>query len=87
MGVMSAEFDTTTAVELRQRIVRKYISPVELTQRGLDKAQASQAILNPRRSAQVSRPTLQAQGISILSSTFVQPYSSGAVVARVHFDQ
>jgi len=43
---MSAEFDTMTAAELRRRIVRKDVSPVELTQRALDKAQASQATLN-----------------------------------------
>jgi len=35
-----------TAAELRRRIVRKDVSPVELTQRALDKAQASQATLN-----------------------------------------
>jgi aspartyl-tRNA(Asn)/glutamyl-tRNA(Gln) amidotransferase subunit A len=46
MGAMSAEFDTMTAAELRRRIVRKDVSPVELTQRALDKAQASQATLN-----------------------------------------
>ena len=40
---MSAEFDTMTAAELRRRID---VSPVELTQRAIDKAQASPATLN-----------------------------------------
>jgi aspartyl-tRNA(Asn)/glutamyl-tRNA(Gln) amidotransferase subunit A len=43
---MSADFDTMTAAELRERVVRKDISPVELTQRALAKAEATQATLN-----------------------------------------
>ena len=43
---MSAEFDFMTATELRQRIARKEISPIALTQRALDKAAATQASLN-----------------------------------------
>jgi aspartyl-tRNA(Asn)/glutamyl-tRNA(Gln) amidotransferase subunit A len=43
---MTAEFDAMTAVELRERIARREISPVEVTRRALDKAQATQATLN-----------------------------------------
>src|SRR5437764_4470343 len=43
---MSAEFDYMTAGDLRQRIVRKEISPVELTQRALAKAEATQKSIN-----------------------------------------
>ena len=40
---MSADFDAMTAVELRERIARREISPVEVTRRALDKAQATQS--------------------------------------------
>ena len=43
---MSADFDAMTAMELRARIARREISPVEVTRRALDKAQATQASLN-----------------------------------------
>lgn len=43
---MSAEFDTMSAMELRRRIAAREISPVEVTRRALDKAQATQASLN-----------------------------------------
>ena len=43
---MSADFDAMTAVELRGRIARREISPVEVTRRALDKAEATQATLN-----------------------------------------
>lgn len=43
---MTADFDAMTAVELRDRIARREISPVEVTRRALDKAQATQASLN-----------------------------------------
>ena len=43
---MSADLDAMTAVELRERIARREISPVEVTRRALDKAQATQATLN-----------------------------------------
>lgn len=43
---MSAEFDRMSAVELRRRIVRKEISPVEVTRRSLDKAEFTQKTLN-----------------------------------------
>jgi aspartyl-tRNA(Asn)/glutamyl-tRNA(Gln) amidotransferase subunit A len=43
---MSADFDAMTAVELRDRIARREISPVEVTRRALDKAQATQDTLN-----------------------------------------
>ena len=43
---MTADFDAMTAVEMRDRIARREISPVEVTRRALDKAQASQASLN-----------------------------------------
>ncbi len=43
---MSAEFDTMSAMDLRRRIAAREISPVELTRRALDKAQATQASLN-----------------------------------------
>ena len=41
-----SDFDTMTAMELRQRIARRDISPVEATRRALDKAEATQASLN-----------------------------------------
>jgi aspartyl-tRNA(Asn)/glutamyl-tRNA(Gln) amidotransferase subunit A len=43
---MSADFDAMTAAELRDRIARREISPVEVTRRALEKAQATQATLN-----------------------------------------
>lgn len=43
---MSAEFDYMSASELRRRIAHKDISPVELTRRALEKAEATQATLN-----------------------------------------
>lgn len=43
---MSAEFDTMSAMDLRRRIAAREISPVELTRRALDKAEATQASLN-----------------------------------------
>jgi aspartyl-tRNA(Asn)/glutamyl-tRNA(Gln) amidotransferase subunit A len=43
---MSAEFDLMTAVALRDRIARREISPVEVTRRALEKAEASQGSLN-----------------------------------------
>ncbi|OYY61477.1 MAG: amidase, partial [Rhizobiales bacterium 35-66-30] len=43
---MSAAFDTMSALELRRRIRTRDISPVELTRRALDKAQATQGTLN-----------------------------------------
>lgn len=43
---MSAEFDLMTAVELRRRIAAREISPVEVTRRSLEKAEATQASLN-----------------------------------------
>jgi aspartyl-tRNA(Asn)/glutamyl-tRNA(Gln) amidotransferase subunit A len=45
-GPMSAEFDVMTALELRRRIIRKDVSPVELAERALDRTQASQPTLN-----------------------------------------
>jgi aspartyl-tRNA(Asn)/glutamyl-tRNA(Gln) amidotransferase subunit A len=43
---MSSEFDAMSATELRRRIGAKQISPVELTERALAKASATQATLN-----------------------------------------
>lgn len=43
---MSAEFDTMSATELRRLVRRKEVSPVEMTRRALDKAQATQDSLN-----------------------------------------
>lgn len=43
---MSADFDMMGAVELRRRIAAREISPVELTRRALEKAQATQDSLN-----------------------------------------
>jgi aspartyl-tRNA(Asn)/glutamyl-tRNA(Gln) amidotransferase subunit A len=43
---MSADFDAMTAMELRGRIARREISPVEVTRRALEKAEATQASLN-----------------------------------------
>jgi aspartyl-tRNA(Asn)/glutamyl-tRNA(Gln) amidotransferase subunit A len=43
---MSVEFDYMTAGEMRRRIARKEISPVELTRRALAKAEATQESLN-----------------------------------------
>jgi hypothetical protein len=43
---MSQAFDAMTAIELRDRIARREISPVEVTRRALEKAQATQASLN-----------------------------------------
>ncbi len=42
----AAEFDMMTAVELRRRVASKNVSPVELTQRALAKAEAAQGSLN-----------------------------------------
>jgi aspartyl-tRNA(Asn)/glutamyl-tRNA(Gln) amidotransferase subunit A len=43
---MSSDFDYISALELRRRIARKDISPVEVTRRSLDKAEATQDTLN-----------------------------------------
>ena len=43
---MSAEFDVMSAQEMRRRVAAKEISPVELTRRALDLAEATQATLN-----------------------------------------
>lgn len=43
---MSYEFDYMSAAELKRRIARKEISPVEVTRRALDKAEATQDSLN-----------------------------------------
>src|SRR5215472_3062116 len=43
---MSAGFDNMTARDLRRRVITKEISPVELTQRALAEAEATQATLN-----------------------------------------
>jgi aspartyl-tRNA(Asn)/glutamyl-tRNA(Gln) amidotransferase subunit A len=43
---MSHEFDYMSAMEMRRRIVAKEISPVEVTRRALDKAEATQSTLN-----------------------------------------
>jgi aspartyl-tRNA(Asn)/glutamyl-tRNA(Gln) amidotransferase subunit A len=43
---MSSEFDYMSATELRRRIVRKEISPVDVTRRALEKAAATQSTLN-----------------------------------------
>ncbi len=43
---MSADLDLMTAAELRRRIAAKDVSPVELTQRALAKAEATQGSLN-----------------------------------------
>jgi aspartyl-tRNA(Asn)/glutamyl-tRNA(Gln) amidotransferase subunit A len=43
---MSAEFDTMSATEMRRRIVAREISPVDLTRRALEKAEATQSTLN-----------------------------------------
>jgi aspartyl-tRNA(Asn)/glutamyl-tRNA(Gln) amidotransferase subunit A len=43
---MAADLDAMTAVELRARIARHEISPVEATRRAVDKAQATQGSLN-----------------------------------------
>jgi aspartyl-tRNA(Asn)/glutamyl-tRNA(Gln) amidotransferase subunit A len=43
---MSAEFDAMSAMELRQKIAHKQVSPVEITKRALEAAEASQSTLN-----------------------------------------
>ena len=43
---MSVAFDAMTAMELRGLIARREVSPVEVTRRALDKAEATQASLN-----------------------------------------
>ena len=43
---MSAAFDAMTAMELRGRIARREVSPVEVTRRALEKAEATQGSLN-----------------------------------------
>ncbi|MHC2512477.1 aspartyl-tRNA(Asn)/glutamyl-tRNA(Gln) amidotransferase subunit A [Bradyrhizobium elkanii] len=43
---MSVEFDTMSATEMRRRVATKEISPVELTNRALEKADATQSTLN-----------------------------------------
>ena len=43
---MSAEFDAMSAIEMRQRIRKKEISPLDITKRALNAAEASQPTLN-----------------------------------------
>ncbi len=43
---MSADLDAMTAMELRGRIARREVSPVEVTRRALEQAEATQASLN-----------------------------------------
>lgn len=43
---MPAELDALSAMELRRKIARKEVSPVEVTRRALDAAEASQSTLN-----------------------------------------
>ena len=43
---MSAEFDYMSAVEQRRLVARKDISPVELTRRALERAEATESRLN-----------------------------------------
>lgn len=43
---MRLDFDLMTACEMRKRIARKEVSPVEITRRALDKAEATQSTLN-----------------------------------------
>ncbi len=43
---MSAEFDFMTASELRRLVAAREISPVELTERALERAEATQGRLN-----------------------------------------
>ncbi len=43
---MSAEFDFMTASELRRLVAAREISPVELTERALERAEATQDRLN-----------------------------------------
>ena len=43
---MSTDLDNMTAMELRRRVSRKDVSPVELTERALAKAERTQATLN-----------------------------------------
>jgi len=43
---MAADFDAMTAIELGRRIARREISPVEVTRRALEKAEATQSSLN-----------------------------------------
>ncbi len=43
---MSAEFDFMTAIELRRLVATRKVSPVDLTRRALEKAEATQASLN-----------------------------------------
>jgi aspartyl-tRNA(Asn)/glutamyl-tRNA(Gln) amidotransferase subunit A len=45
-AMQPSEFDSLSAVGLRDLIVRREVSPVEVTQRALQKAQATQASLN-----------------------------------------
>ena len=44
--MQSSDFDTMTAMELRGRIARREVSPVEVARRALDKAAATQGSLN-----------------------------------------
>ena len=44
--MQSSELDWMSAVELRRKIARREVSPVEATRRALDKAQATQGSLN-----------------------------------------
>jgi aspartyl-tRNA(Asn)/glutamyl-tRNA(Gln) amidotransferase subunit A len=43
---MSAELGRMSAVEMRQRIVKKELSPVEITKRALEAAESTQKTLN-----------------------------------------
>src|SRR5690349_10806167 len=44
--VMSADLGRLSAVEMRQRIVKKELSPVEITKRALQAAESTQKTLN-----------------------------------------
>ena len=46
MALQPSDFDRMTAAELRERIARRDISPVEVTRRALEKAEATQDTLN-----------------------------------------
>ncbi len=43
---MSAQFDRMSAIEMKRRIARKEMSPVDVTKRALEAAQATQKTLN-----------------------------------------
>ena len=62
---MSEEFDYMSATELRLRIGKKQISPLELTIRSLERAESVQETLNPFYALMADRAVDEAKAAEI----------------------